>query len=106
MSVTGLRIGAASKNVTDSATVKPWAIKPLATGRLPHSQTGNNTPKKDMYRRLKNVLFGSHVRIAPAGSHTWTTIDRSIPNTTKGKDSIITLDDRVIRSCSLLGSSM
>jgi hypothetical protein len=103
MIVIGLMMGAASRNVIDSETVKPLTMSPRARGTLPHSHTGRKTPMKEMTARRRNGLRGSTRMIHESGTHTCTAIDSTMPSTTKGIDSTMTLMLRVRKSCARSG---
>lgn len=66
--VTGLTIGAASRKVVDSETLRPLTTSPRATGTFPHSQTGMNMPKKETKNLLTTGSLGSRSKMRRVGT--------------------------------------
>src|SRR5215210_3625588 len=102
--VTGLMIGAASKKVVDSATLKPLITSPRATGTFPHSHTGINVPKREIESRLSSGRLGRSWRIRCVGAKRRTMTETKAPRITKGRASTTILNAKVIRSCNLVGN--
>ena len=99
-----MRIGAASKKVVDSATLKPLIIIPRATGMFPHSQTGMNVPNKEIEKRLRSGRFGSSWIIRCVETKRRIAVETKAPRMTNGRASMTTLNVKVMKSCSLLGN--
>ena len=89
--VIGFRIGAASRKVSESETVRPRVIKVRANGTFPHSQTGNATPRRDNTARRRTGVRGRSRNIRWPGTHSCTAIDTVMPRMTNGSDSMTTL---------------
>ena len=94
----GLRIGAASKKVVDSATLKPVNTNPRATGMFPHSQTGMKEPSKEIERRLSRGRFGSSRTKRCVVAKRRIKTETKAPRITKGKASTRTLNVKVTKS--------
>ena len=105
MIVTGFRIGAARRNVIDSPTVRPRRMRPRASGTLPHSHTGSNTPSSEIDTRRATALRGRCRSRKPSGSHTCTTIESRMPRKTNGRLSMTTLIESVKKSCIVFDST-
>ncbi len=101
--VTGLRMGAASRNTMLSGTVKPLRTSPRASGTLPHSHTGRNMPNSEMTARLPHGFLGRMRMSQVSGIQTCTRIDSAMPSTMNGSDSMMTLVASVMRSCAASG---
>jgi hypothetical protein len=99
-----LRIGAASKKVIDSETLKPRMMNPRATGTFPHSQTGMNVPSKEIESRLSSGRFGSSWISRSVDPTRRMTAETKAPKITKGRASTTMLNARVRKSCSYLGN--
>src|SRR3954452_8315721 len=100
----GLTIGAASKKVVDSATLKPVITIPRATGIFPHSHTGISEPRKEIERRLSSGCFGSSWIKRCVVAKRRIPTETKAPKITKGRASTTTLNVKVIKSCSLFGN--
>ena len=82
-----------------SDTLMPRTISPRASGTLPHSQTGNSTPSRESVARRSTGTRGRIANSSRCGNQICTTTDNPMPSITKGSDSMITLIERVRRSC-------
>ena len=102
--VTGLMIGAASKKVVDSATLKPRITNPRATGTFSHSQTGMNVPSKEIERRLNRGRRSSRRIVRSVGANRRMTTETRAPRITKGRASTTMLSAGVTKSYSPAGS--